>query len=409
MLSELKKVRYPLETGLLIAFCLFLPLLEFWKNFALLGYFIAWLVNRQRARDFGGPWRSADTLVLLWIGIAYLGAAFAGLEGRAIAKTGDLAASAILFWMVSRAGYAEREQRWLLGTLVASLLAGLAIGYFRMWSGIGKTGLMQLYSVGHVNHTAIYIAIMLGVCASWLFARWHAWHGWRSWAWLALTALAFASLVPTWSRAAIAAGMLLVLALAVAWWPRWRAPLAASAFAAAVAVVLLVVLEPGAVRKQVGYAQHENVLSFRDGIWRAGLVAWEQYPWFGIGKDNYKLATLDQVRAWRTQEGKDYDPARYVYAVHAHSLYVNTLVERGVAGFATLLAVLGAALYALLRFRPRAGDGDFAWLAWGSAVGAWFITAGIGAVNTTLHHEHGLLAALLFGLWLSTLHPRRVS
>jgi hypothetical protein len=29
------------------------------------------------------------------------------------------------------------------------------------------------------------------------------------------------------------------------------------------------------------------------------------------------------------------------------------------------------------------------------------VTIGVGLVNTTLHHEHGILAALLFGLWLS--------
>ena len=44
----------------------------------------------------------------------------------------------------------------------------------------------------------------------------------------------------------------------------------------------------------------------------------------------------------------------------------------------------------------------------GSA-GAWIVTCGVGMVNTTLHHEHGLLAALLLGLWLSTLSPRRAS
>ena len=37
--------------ALLIAFCIFLPLVEFWKNLALLAYFVAWTVNRLRARD----------------------------------------------------------------------------------------------------------------------------------------------------------------------------------------------------------------------------------------------------------------------------------------------------------------------------------------------------------------------
>jgi O-antigen ligase len=409
MLAELKKARYPVETGLLLAFCLFLPLLEFWKNLALVSYAIAWLVNRMRSRDFGGPWRISDSLVLLWIGAAYLAATFAGLEGRAWAKTGDVAASALLFWMTLRAGYAERELRWLQGALLVSLLAGLAVGYVRMFGGIGKTGLLQLYSVGHVNHTAIYIAIMLGVCVSWLFAGWRAWPAAQRWAWLAFTVLVFASLAPTWSRAAIAAGALVILAIAAAWWPRWRLPLIASA--AGIAVVGALLLGSGAeiVRKQAEYAATGNLLSFRSQIWSAGLVAWEKYPWFGIGKDNYPLLTADRIRAWSAQSGRAFDAATFVYTPHAHSLYVNTLVERGIAGFATLVAVLAAALLALLRHRPRPAEPDIAWLLWGGAAGAWIVTAGVGIVNTTLHHEHGLLAALLLGLWLSTQRERRES
>ena len=409
MLSELKKVRFPVEIGLLLAFCLFLPLLEFWKNFALLGYLIAWLMNRQRARDFGGPWRTADTLVLLWIGAAYLAAAFAGLEGHAVAKTGDVAASAVLFWTVMRAGYAGRECVWLLGALVASTLIGLAIGYARLWSGIGKSGTLQLYSVGHVNHTAIYLAMMLGVCAAWLFARWRAWPGNRRTVALSIFALMLVSLVVTASRGAVGIGVLLVLVLALAWWPRWRTPLAASAVAVAVMAAVLAGFGAEVLRKQADNVAAQNVLSFRDGIWRMGLVGWEKYPWFGVGKDNYGLITQERVRAWRAEAGKDYDPALYVHFPHGHNLYVNTLVERGAVGLASLLVVLLAALAALLRHRPRAGDGDIDWLLWGGAASAWFVTVGVGTVNTTLHHEHGLLAALLFGLWLSTLHTRRAS
>jgi len=405
MLSELKKARFPVETGLLVAFCLFLPLVEFWKNFALILYAATWVVNRWRARDFGGPWRTSDSLVLLWIAAAYLAAAFPGLEGRALAKTGDVAVSALLFWMVLRAGYAQREQHWVLAALVASTLAGLALGYWRLWSGVGKSGYLQLYSVGHVNHTAIYLAIMLGVCASWLFARWRAWPVNRRTVAFAITALVAVSLVVTTSRAAVGIGFLLVLALALAWWPRWRAPLVASAIAVSFMTALIVWFGAGVLQKQMDNAAAQNVLSFRDGIWRVGLAAWQKYPWFGVGKDNFGRITHEHVRAWRSEAGKDYDPARYYPYAHGHSLYVNTLAERGAVGFAALLAVLTAALAALLRNRPRPGDGDFAWLAWGGAASAWFVTAGIGTANTTLHHEHGLLAALLLGLWLSTL-PR---
>src|SRR5262245_57969631 len=141
----------------------------------------------------------------------------------------------MLFWMVSRAGYAYRELRLLLGALVASTLLGLAIGYWRLWSGAGKSGNLQLYSVGHVNHTAIYLAIMLGVCASWLFACWQRWAGRGRAAGLAVLALVFVSLMVTASRAAVGIGFALLLVLGVAWWRRSRLPLAASVVAIAVA------------------------------------------------------------------------------------------------------------------------------------------------------------------------------
>src|SRR5688572_19351428 len=405
MLSELRKTRFPIEIGLLLAFSLFLPLHEFWKNFALVGYALAWLVNRVRSRDFGGAWRSSDSLVLLWIGTAYLAAAFPGMEGNAWAKTGDVAVSALLFWMVSRARYTEREQYWLLGMLVASTLAGLAIGYARIWSGLGKSGTLQLYSVGHVNHTAIYLAIMLGLCASWLFARWHAWPGNRRTVALAAGVLALVSLVVTASRGAVGVGFAMLVLLALAWWPRWRAPLAGSIVAIAVMSALVVGFGGEVVRKQQDNVATNNVLSFRDGIWRAGFAAWEKFPWFGVGKDNFGKISHENLRQWRSEAGKDYDQAQYFPYAHGHSLYVNTLTERGAVGFLALAAVLLAALAALLRYQPRPGDGDLRWLAWGGAASAWIVTAGVGTVNTTLHHEHGLLAALLLALWLQTL-PR---
>ena len=409
MLTELRKVRFPIETGLLIAFCIFLPLVEFWKALAWLAYVLVWLANRLRTGSIGNYWRWWDTLVVLWIGSAYLAAVFAGLGGGAWAKTGDLATHTLLLWLVMRAGYTERELRWVLGALVASAVAGLVYGYWRMWSGIGKIGNLQLHSVGHVNHTAIYLAIMLGVCVSWLFARWQAWRAGRRGFALALTLIVLASLVVTASRGAIGIGFLLLLILAALWWPRWRGPLAASVAATLVVASMLIGFDAQVVKKQTANAAADNVLSFRDGTWRTAFAAWEKYPWFGVGKDNYSQITHQRIRAWRAEERKDYDESRYVRQPHAHSLYLNTLAERGAVGFAALAALLLAWLTALVRNRPRPEEGDFAWLAWGGAASAWIVTAGVGAVNTTFHHEHGLLAVLLLGIWLSTLRARPAS
>ena len=97
-----------------------------------------------------------------------------------------------------------------------------------MLSGAAKSGTLQLYSVGHVNHTAIYLAIMLGALRGWLFARWrtlaagHEGRGPRRDG--ARAGLARDHGEPRRGRRR--ADTLLILALA--WWPRWRAPLVAS-------------------------------------------------------------------------------------------------------------------------------------------------------------------------------------
>ena len=401
MIAALRTVRFPVETGILLALGFFLPLAEAPKNLLWLAYLATWTVNRTRARAFGGPWDLWDTLIAAWIVSGYVVAAFAGLHLNEWQGAGDLLRYGSILWLVKRGGYSARELKWLLTALVLSTVVGLAIGYFRMWGGIGKSGTLQLHSVGHVNHTAIYLAIMLGVCASWLFARWRAWSNARRALAAAITVLVLASLVVTASRGAIGVGLFMLAALAAAWWPRWRAPLVASAAAVALLAAIGVAMNLEVLRKQERNVAEGNVLSFRDGIWRMGLAAWQRFPLFGVGMDNYSLIAEDTI--------KDFDPARHVRFPHAHSLYVNTLAERGLVGSAALAAVLIAWLAGLWRHLPRPRDADLDWVLWGSAAGAWLITAGAGTVNTTLHHEHGILAALLLGIWLSHRASRRAS
>lgn len=409
MLAELRSCRFPVETALLVALCIFLPLFEAPKNLAWLLFAAVWLANRVRARDFGGRWDHWDSLFAAWIASGYVVAAFAGLHKSEWGGASDLLRYASIGWLVKRGGYSERELRWVLGALVASAVAGLAYGFWRLSSGAARSGTLQLHSVGHVNHTAVYLAIMLGVGASWIFARWQGWRAGRRATSLAVGALLLVALMVTASRGAIGVGLGLVLVLAALWWRRWRAPLLAGVAAIALTLALAVGLGVEVVRKQQTNVAAGNVLAYRDGVWRMGLAAWERYPWFGVGMDNYSLITHELVRSWRNAAGKDYAEADYVRFPHGHSLFINTLAERGAVGFAALAAVLLAWLVALWRERPAARDRDFRWLAWGAAAGAWIATVAIGAVNTTLHHEHGILAVLLLGLWLSSLRPRRVS
>ena len=404
MLADLKSSRYLVETALLVALAFFLPLLEAPKNLAWLGFAAAWLWNRASARDFGGRWDLWDTLIACWIASAYVVAAFAPVSHQEWKGANDVLRYGGVLWMVKRGGYGAAELRWVLGAVVAATLVGLALGWW-MYVG-GRTSALQLKSVGHVNHSAIYLAIVLGLGAAWMFACWQSWNVMRRTIASAILISLIVSLVTMASRGAVGAALAFVLALALAWWPRWRVPLIAGPTVIAATLVLAVVLEVSVVAKQKLLEAQDNVLSNRDRVWSMGFAAWERYPWFGVGPSNYSTISLEKVEEWRRLAGKPFDANQYGGTSHAHSLYLNTLAERGVLGALALAAVLLVWATWLVRHRPRAPDGNLDWVLWGGALSAWAITVSVGLVNTTLHHEHGILATLLLGLWLTNL-PRQ--
>lgn len=380
-----------LELCILLLLCLALPLYEAPKNVAWLAYTVIWSANRARTGDFGGTWDLWDTLISIWIASVFVVAAFAGLHNSEWRGAFDLVRYGGLLWMAKRSGYTPIEMRSVLYVLFASVVIGLIIASNNLLSG--KTDALELNSVGHFNHTSVYIAILLGAAASWFFADGRAIAA-------SLTLFLLACLIAAASRGAIGAGIITLVALGAAWWPRSRRPLVLSCAVVAIAIALALGSHAEVIRKQEENAARNNVLSNRTAIWRTALAAWRHYPIFGVGVDNYDRINASEVRSWGE------DPSRYFFFSHAHSLYLNTLAERGIAGAAAVAAVLATWLLFLTRYRPRHDSSADDALFWGCAASAWLVTVIAGTVNTTLHHEHGIVAALLLGLWLSRLGTR---
>ncbi|HUQ25993.1 MAG TPA: hypothetical protein VM140_10000, partial [Burkholderiales bacterium] len=156
-----------LEIGALVALCFFLPLYEAPKSIFCVLYLVVWIVNRVRQRDFGGRWDAWDSVIAAWIASAFVVAPFAGIPGGDEWRGAlDVLRYGSVLWLTKRSRYEEREIRWLLGALVASVLLGAALGFWS-WMSNEEIRSLQLNSVGHVNHTAIYLAIMLGLCVAW--------------------------------------------------------------------------------------------------------------------------------------------------------------------------------------------------------------------------------------------------
>jgi len=208
------------------------------------------------------------------------------------------------------------------------------------------------------------------------------------------------------SRIAVAALMTLTFFTGLAWARRSRM----ASYALSLCIVAFAGIayfgHSSVVQKTEYYAEKEYVLNGREGLWNSAIVAWKQFPYFGVGMHNYNQVSVERVKAWLEQSGKPFDPSLYLETAHAHSLYFNTLAERGIVGFSLLLLILGAWLFGLARYRPKPDEEPLAWALWGASFSGWFATAAIGLFNTTLHHEHAILSVMLLGMWLAYLKGR---
>ena len=383
----------------LLAFAFVLPLFEAPKNLFWFIYAGLWTANRWRARDFGGPTDKWDALILAWIASGFASAAFAGLHDGEWTAALDILRYGSVLWFLKRSGYDERVLSRLLACTVSGTLAALAWGYY----GLRVTGreYLELNSVGHVNHSAIYLAITFGAALAWLRATWRL-HGVAKRVAGSALCLVFAlSMIEMQSRATVAVGFVFGSIIIGVYSLRTRKSVWTVVLASVVIGTLLFATESEVVRKNSVRLTQEIFLAPRDAIWRAGLDALRRYPLFGVGTGNYGRIDFAHLEEWSRARGEPFEKARVMPTSHGHSLYVNTLAERGIAGFAVLLTVLAAWGWTLVRSPPAADDSAVRWSYWGGGLAAWLVAALVGIVNTTLHHEHAIVSMLLLGGWLA--------
>jgi O-antigen ligase len=216
-----------------------------------------------------------------------------------------------------------------------------------------------------------------------------------------------AAIVLAGSRAATLVSLVIIVLIGALWSRRSKAVLLAIALALAVFTTTIQTFDKDMHRKnELAKTSPNPMLNERYPVWHQAIAAWRAHPWFGVGLDNFYEIDAETVKRWVEERGDTYDAAAYAGSSHAHSLYLMTLAERGIIGLAVVLIVLTGWGVSLLRGWPRPTDSPLHWMVWGGAASALIVTVAIGVVNTTLHHEHGLLAMLLLGAWLGSRHVR---
>ncbi len=390
--------RLPLDVIFLALMILFLPSLEGPKNIFWGLFVLSWFVLRWREGGVFTGWNRWDNLILLSMFAGFLVAPFAGLDHDQWKGGKNIVVYSSLLLLLKHAHYSQSIVLFLLRTIIFSTLIAtlLALWNFKI---AGLTPQVQLHSVGHVNHSAIYLMISQCVAMALLFTRWSDAKGIERGLLLIISVILASAIVISSSRAALLMLGIFSLFISVAWRHHSRRPLLIFPLILTLGAGGLIVGKATVIEEQKVQMESGMVMQVRDRIWRTALLTWKEYPVFGVGPKNYSQVTEEKIREWLARDGKEYERMKFLPYAHAHNLILNTLVEQGLVGLFILISLLTYLGVQLFKGWPDKHNSPISWAIWLSATGALLSTLFIGIFNTTLHHEHGMLTMLLLGLW----------
>ncbi len=386
------------EYILLCLVIIVLPTFEAPKHIFWVLYFIsaiARLINNKSLLN----WKWHDLFFGLWLISALASTLGAGMQNHHEWKGfKDLFIYSSTAWLVYRSNYSLKQ---LTNLLIVAIIAVTIPLLWGLWLHLGPAHkqYLELKSVGHVNHSAIYLTIIFGISLSITIHQWASKTVFKKLFFTGISGLLLSSIVISQSRAALAVALLVSTFLFLFLIDRIRIKLMCLIFLG-LFLSGITLVNPVILQKHNNNVLANNILSGRSEVWNVSLEAARWHPIFGLGMDNWKLITPEKIKESVEQRGQIYRADSYFFPNHSHNLYLTILVERGIVGLNIFVFALLAWGIQLIR-TYQACKSQNKIIIWGSSLSAYTVAIGIGAVNTTIHHEHGLLTALCLGIFLA--------
>ncbi|MCI4184544.1 O-antigen ligase family protein [Dickeya dianthicola] len=364
------------------------PLIEAPKNIAM-ALLLLWVIVQAVMNKKERQWSGWDLFFALYMLSYLVGLPFSAYHTDVRSLT-DVARYMLFGWIIYRASFSEKQKIGLVFWAALGTFVGLIYGAWEHFY-LGSERYWTLNSVGHVNHAAIYNAIICGMVLTVLFSYWSTLSVGKRLMWIAMLALSLVYVAFGESRATFGAVLVVVLVLGVGFARKNKKFLLLPAVFIAGLIAVAILGNARIVEKQEQNASDNNVLSYRDVIWNSAFDVFKQHPLFGVGKENFEKIDINK---WP-------DKPQFTHVSHAHNIFINVLAENGIWGAFWVFSLFGAMGVTLMRYIPKKNALPVSWLSWGAACSALVVTLVVGLVNTTFHHEHANLSVLCFALWLS--------
>lgn len=360
--------------------CIFsLPLFESPKTIFLVIAGILFILRHYIEKDYKDILFAKDPrLGFLSLALAAtLSAVFAQNPWLAVQGSFDFLKMYLIFVIVATDFLDNKSIKTIALFVIASTTIGAVCGVIEYT--IIKKAQLQLNSVGHFNHTSIYLAFSFWVAICFLNIADNNFK--KVITTLCGVIVAFA-LILTTSRATFLALFVSLIVIFIFDGANRRKIFYIGIILTATVLPVLLYLRHSAyqlVSKGFGLQS----LFSRLEHWNLAWEVFKHNPILGIGAKHFKF-----------QHPEAYGVIVSEKLSHPHNLYLSILAQYGIVGFCALLFLF----YLIFKALHRARGKNFMWPA---ALGAFVIVLINGLLNTTLHSEHGLLFSLIIAMGLN--------
>ena len=409
-LASLKKIYFNnqlkfLEFTFLSLFLVFLPSLEAPKNIFLASYLITALYRQSQLPS--SKWGIWDWVFLSLISSSLLSALFPGVAGGSEWKGFRGMLLWVTFgWTLYRSDYNENEKKYLFIFAILMTLPPLLWGLIE-YLVLHTKDTLQLHSVGHVNHSAIYLCMMAGASLSFLLSQLQAAR--KKYIFIAVLLFIFlaASVIITDSRGAFGIAFLLIYSMFLLSKISVKTKILCLVLLSTFLVTIVFIMPAPVIEKQIANQENHIVLAYRDKVWRGAYEVAKFNPLLGIGGGNWSYIKIDQIKSRVEARGETFHAEDFALQWgHPHNIYLSNLVDRGILGFIIFLSLMAILLITLIKSHKKFNQDSKAMLFIMGSFSAWTSIFGIGLVNTTFHHENALLALFFLGLHLNYLRQK---
>jgi len=372
-----------------------LPSFEVPKNLFAVLFVVSWAYISKRDKNWGGKWRIIDTIFALWIlaDIA-VGINAVMVHDQPANGSKDIVKFVLVGWAISRSGFTIQQIIHL--SVIAIIFAVLPLGYSYLSCNGGAC--VELNSVGHVNHTAIYLLIAYVISLSLLIFNFKSIGNLLRIVLIVTTVILTYVVIDTHSRAASglwAAITLMAMLYSIYLYRNWCS-LVISVLLVALASGILVYDTPQVFNKfingssLVGDSPRQKIRNF-------AYYVFKMDPVLGTGIGNFPNFSHNDIEELVIKDKGEYDKSKFMPFAHPHNVYYVYLTGGGVilfSIFAWFWLQMANIVYKVNR------QSQEKWIVF-SGTSVIMIVLGIGWVNTTLAHEHALITMTVLGFIIS--------